>query len=74
MLGMRVHGKLSVHTWNIKSPSSTLDCDWKSSENVSSVTDSVPFFSARLIFFSYILRKLTDNCEHEIWNQQPQKP
>ena len=49
-------------TWNTNSPPPTLNCDWNSSANFSSMTDSVPFFSARFILRSCMLRKLTDSC------------
>lgn len=40
------------YTWNTNSHPPTGNLDWKSRENFSSITDSVPFFSARFIFLS----------------------
>ena len=42
----------TVHTWKTNSPPPTENLDWKRRENFSSITDSVPFFSARFIFLS----------------------
>ena len=41
--------------------------DQKSSANFSSITDSVPFFSALLIFFRLMLRKLTESWPVAWW-------
>ena len=41
--------------------------DQNNNANFSSITDSVPFFSARLIFFRLMLRKLTDSWPVAWW-------
>ena len=43
---------LNDRTWKTSSPPPTENFDWKSRENFSSITDSVPFFSALLIFLN----------------------
>lgn len=55
-------GNDNAQTLNTKSPCPIAKLDWKSKANFSSITLSVPFFSARLIFFNCMLRKLTDSC------------
>lgn len=59
---MTTTGRDSAQTLNTKSPWPIAKLDWKRSANFSSMTLSVPFFSARFIFFNCMLRKLTESC------------
>ena len=58
---------LSPRTWWLNSPFPTENSDQKRRANFSSMTDSVPFFSALLIFFRLIFLKLTDSCPVAWW-------
>lgn len=57
-----------ILTFNCISP--VWNRDWNKRANFSSMTLSVPFFSARLIFFNCMLRKLHEKCRFCCWSSK----
>ena len=64
-----INDRLNGWTWNTSSPPPTENFDWNKSENFSSMTDSVPFFSARLIFLNCMFLYKAKKKKKWFWNE-----